>query len=52
MAVSIWSLLGRGHDERHQRLLIPLVLFLLFFGPVFLSLQIGALVPSPLRLSP
>jgi len=43
IAVTISMLLGRQREPRYQRMFIPLVLILLFFGPVYLSLQIGAL---------
>jgi len=43
LALVTWSLLARQRQSRHTRLLVPLILALLYFGPVFLSLQIGAL---------
>lgn len=43
VAAATWFLLARQHDSRHTRLFVPLVLLLLVFGPVLLSLQIGAL---------
>jgi hypothetical protein len=43
IAVSLWWLLSRTRERRHQMLFAPLMAFLLFFGPVYLTLQIGAL---------
>ncbi len=43
IALTVWSLLRRWSDSRFTRLLIPLTFSLLFFGPVYLTLQIGAL---------
>jgi hypothetical protein len=43
IAAVTWFLLSRQRDSRHRRLFVPLVLALLFFGPVLLSLQIGSL---------
>lgn len=43
VAACCWMLLrGRGAVET-RRLFFPLVIFLLFFGPVYLSLQIGSI---------
>ena len=43
IALVTWALLSRQRDTRHTRLFVPLVIVLLFFGPVLLSLQIGSL---------
>jgi hypothetical protein len=43
MALVCWFLLSRHREVHHTRFFVPLVLVLLFFGPVLLSLQIGAL---------
>jgi len=43
IAAAVWILLKRLREPRHVRMFVPLVLGLLFFGPVYLSLQIGAL---------
>lgn len=43
IALSVWALLAVSPDPRHRRMFFPFVIALLFFGPVYLSLQIGAL---------
>jgi len=43
IATAVWVLLSRTNEERHKRLFVPLILLLLFFGPVYLTLQVGAL---------
>lgn len=48
IAAVTWFLLSRQRQPMHTRLFVPLVLVLLFFGPVLLSLQIGALGPFTL----
>jgi len=48
IAFVVFALLGRWRSESHQRLLVPAVLFLSFFGPVYLTLQIGSLGPLTL----
>jgi glycosyl transferase family 87 len=45
ITLAAWILLQRGGSPRERLLLLPLVLMLMFFGPVFLSLQIGGLGP-------
>jgi hypothetical protein len=39
----VYSLLNRWKSTAHTRLLIPIVLFLLYFGPIYLTLQIGSI---------
>ena len=48
IAVSAWYLLQHWFGGRQSRLFLPLMIFLLFFGPIFLSLQIGSLAPLTL----
>lgn len=43
MSLAVWLLLKQTTDARRQTLLLPLSLIFLFFGPVYLSLQIGSL---------
>jgi hypothetical protein len=43
IALVTWFLLSRPRQVQRTLLFVPLVLALLFFGPVLLSLQIGAL---------
>jgi hypothetical protein len=43
IVASMWFLLERRKEPTHQRLLVPLALIMLFFGPVYLTLQLGAL---------
>jgi hypothetical protein len=42
-AISVFILLRHWSERAQQSLFIPIMLFLLFFGPAFLTLQIGAL---------
>ncbi|HCK66094.1 MAG TPA: hypothetical protein DHW49_07490 [Anaerolineae bacterium] len=39
----VYSLLSRWKSSAHSRLLIPIVVFLLYFGPIYLTLQIGSI---------
>jgi hypothetical protein len=48
IAVSVWYLLQHWFGGRQSRLFPPLMIFLMFFGPVYLSLQIGSLAPLTL----
>ncbi|MBI3161987.1 MAG: DUF2029 domain-containing protein [Chloroflexi bacterium] len=43
IAVVVLGLLSAWKKREHERLLIPVMLFLLFFGPVYLTLQIGSI---------
>ena len=43
IALVVWILLRERPEARFQRLFLPLVVFLMFFGPVYLTLQVGAL---------
>src|SRR6266540_477071 len=43
IAITVYILFHHWRDPAHRRLFLPMLLFLLFFGPVFLTLQIGAL---------
>ncbi len=45
MGVSVWYLLRHWFGHRQDRLYLPLMIALLYFGPVYLSLQIGGLAP-------
>jgi hypothetical protein len=42
IALVVWLLLRNRPEARFQRLFLPLVVFLMFFGPVYLTLQVGA----------
>jgi len=46
----VFALLRRWQSTADQRLLLPTMLFLLFFGPIYLTLQIGSLGPVTLLL--
>ena len=48
IAIVVYFLLKRWNTSAHNRLLAPIMLFLLFFGPIYLSLQIGSLGPLTL----
>jgi hypothetical protein len=43
LAAAVWVQLTHLSDPQRGRLFVPLILALLFFGPVYLTLQIGAL---------
>ncbi len=43
IALSAWYLLQHWFGGRQSRLFLPLMIFLLYFGPVYLSLQIGSM---------
>lgn len=43
VAITVWVLLAHWKDSAHERLLLPVVIFLVFYGPVFLTLQTGAI---------
>lgn len=48
IAVVVYTLLKRWNSTTHDRLFVPVMFFLTFFGPIFLTLQIGALGPLTL----
>jgi hypothetical protein len=48
MASSVWVLLGQWRPGPQRWLTYPLVVSLIFFGPVYLSLQIGSIGPITL----
>lgn len=48
VAVVVYFLLRRWNSAAHNRLLIPIMFFLSFFGPIYLTLQIGSLGPLTL----
>jgi hypothetical protein len=43
IAIVVFALLNRWRKSEHNRLFIPIMLFLLFFGPIYLTLQIGSI---------
>jgi hypothetical protein len=50
IAVTIFILLSRWQTPAHQRLFIPMVLSLLYFGPVLLTLRTGSIGPFTLLI--
>jgi hypothetical protein len=42
IALTVYALLRHWQGQTHKLLFLPLVIFLLFFGPVYLTLQIGS----------
>lgn len=44
----VYALLSQWKSTAHSRLLIPIFLFLLYFGPVYLTLKIGSIGPLSL----
>lgn len=44
----VYSLLSKWKSTAHSRLLIPIFLFLLYFGPIYLTLKIGSIGPLSL----
>jgi len=48
IALTVLGLLRHWQGQAHQLLFLPLMLALLFFGPVYLSLQIGSVGPLAL----
>lgn len=45
-----YSLLKRWNSPAHDRLFVPAMFFLSFFGPIYLTLQIGSLGPLTLLI--
>ena len=43
IAIVVFILLNKWRKIEHIRLFIPVMLFLLFFGPIYLTLQIGSI---------
>jgi hypothetical protein len=43
IATTVLILLSHWKEPAQRRLLVPMMIFLLFFGPVYLTLQIGAI---------
>ena len=48
IAIVVFALLNKWQKTEHSRLFIPIMLFLLFFGPIYLTLQIGSIGPLTL----
>ena len=48
IAIVVFALLNNWKTKEHSRLFIPTMLFLLFWGPIYLTLQIGSLGPLAL----
>ena len=48
IAIVVFALLNKWQKTEHSRLFIPIMLFFLFFGPIYLTLQIGSLGPLTL----
>ena len=48
IALVVFALLSKWQKTEHSRLFIPIMLFLLFFGPIYLTLQIGSIGPLTL----
>jgi len=45
IAIVVFALLNKWQKTEHIRMFIPMILFLLFFGPLYLTLQIGSIGP-------
>ncbi len=43
IAATVFILLEHWKEPAHTRLLVPMLAFLLFFGPVYLTLQVGSI---------
>jgi hypothetical protein len=43
IGVTVYLLLGRGAPNTQKSMFLPLMIFLLFFGPVYLTLQLGTI---------
>jgi hypothetical protein len=48
IAIVVFTLLNKWQKTEQNRLFIPVTLFLLFFGPTYLTLQIGSIGPLTL----
>jgi len=48
IAIVVFTLLNKQQKTEDSRLFIPIMLFLTFFGPMYLTLQIGSLGPLTL----
>ena len=43
ISITVWGLIIHWKDAAQRRLFIPIMIFLTFFGPVYLTLQTGAI---------
>ncbi len=48
IAITVYRLLQHWQEQPQRILFLPLTIFLLFFGPVFLTLQVGSVGPVAL----
>ncbi len=48
IAITVYALLQHWQEQPQKMLYLPLMIFLLFFGPVFLTLQVGSVGPLAL----
>jgi hypothetical protein len=48
ITIVVFILLNKWQKTEHSRLFIPIMLFFLFFGPIYLTLQIGSIGPLTL----
>lgn len=48
LAITVYALLQHWQEQPQRMIFLPLMIFLLFFGPVFLTLQIGSIGPLAL----
>src|SRR5574341_1317261 len=48
IAITVYALLRHWQEQAQRLLFLPLMIFLLFFGPVYLTLQIGSIGPLAL----
>jgi len=48
IAITVYVLLQHWQEQPQRILFLPLTIFLLFFGPVFLTLQVGSIGPLAL----
>ena len=48
LALAVWWLIRHWNRQAQRLLFLPLMIFLLFFGPVYLTLQIGSIGPLAL----
>jgi hypothetical protein len=51
IAITVYVLLQHWQERAQRLLFLPLMIFLLFFGPVYLTLQIGSIGPLALGAS-
>ena len=43
IAITVFILLGLWGQEAQTRMLVPMMIFFLFFGPIYLALQVGSI---------